>query len=192
MSLDRVVRFCLDSNQVYPVRHLNDMTHADAIETWYGPAEYKTMRSRIFRTLGKARKGAFQETSRESMRGLEHRTKEGTAQRQSNKFKTLSAVLTIYHAQRTVNEFDPTKVAEVYAKVSASCRKEARKLALMDQEFIQDDLDKMREGKYGLDVVTPRDRFNGLLRKLSIRMQPTVIQPALPETVDMVMTPMAA
>jgi hypothetical protein len=138
------LRFSLESNQYFPITHVNDMNDEEYFAIWYEPSDYQRIKSEIFLILRKMMKGEqIEENDRQTVRGLECRTAQGTNLRQQNKLKAMAAVLDEQDRQFDDEQSDKL-LAEAYRNATSHCQDEACALGLKDQAELQEELDTMR------------------------------------------------
>jgi hypothetical protein len=134
----RQVRFSLESNQVFPILHINDMDASDIHERWYGEQDGELMKRDIMAVVYKMRNNIkVEETSdEETVRGLECQTWQGESHREENKSMAHDAVLMEQDRQRMVGVPDEELVAQAYYNVSFRCQVAAFKLGLRDEQAV--------------------------------------------------------
>jgi hypothetical protein len=142
----RTVRFSLESNQIFPITHRDDMDVDDIYETWYECPDLTAIKTEIISTLRKMiKEGKVEETNQQTLRGLECRTRQGSLRRRKNKELAVSAVLNAQILQRDDGEQDEEALAEAYCNASsAHCREEAYAVGLKDEAEIKTELLEMR------------------------------------------------
>lgn len=144
--LKRQVRFSLESNQIFPVVHIDEMDPADIFETWYEPRDYEAVKARLIPVIRRMMRGvAIEETNEQTIRGLEFRTRQGAAKRQETKENASVAVFDEQERQRATNEIDDESIAQVYHDHAAECQEKAHRLGKQDEEVIKEDLLLMRK-----------------------------------------------
>jgi hypothetical protein len=138
-------RFSLKSNQIFPVVHIGDMDETDIHETWYEKRDYNAIKKSLIDILRKYSNGEkIAETSKQTLRGLESRTREGALLRQYLKLAAITAVLNEQTRQRDEGVQDGELLAKVYRDVASHCQEESRALALQDEAALKKDYEKMR------------------------------------------------
>jgi hypothetical protein len=158
------VRFSLESNQSFPIPHINDINDEEFLAIWYGPSDYKRIKTKIFLILRKIKKGKqIEENDKQSVRGLECRTVHGTNLRQQKKLKAITAVMDEQDRQFDDDEQNDNLLAEAYRNATSHCQDEAYALGLKDQAELQEELDTMRREP----ISSLQKRINGLLKQVS-------------------------
>jgi hypothetical protein len=163
----RKLRFSLESNQVFPIVHVNDMNLNDLQKTWYTPREFNNIKHDMISDIRKMNSGEeLAESNTQTARGLLCRTRQVARRRQQKKSMARKAVLDEQQRQLLKGEREDELVATLYVRVSIHCRAEAYKVGFADQVAIKEDLEEMRStyrirntGDYKMDVRGP----NGLL-----------------------------
>ena len=156
------VHFKLESNEVFLVTHIDDMTDEEVNEIWYEAAEYDAIKSKIVPILRKLMKGVeIEETNRTSVRGLECRSRQGAARRQQNKKLGAGAVLTEQARQRAENKTNDELIRQAFLKITVERQESARAYGIQDEEFIRKDLEKMRK-KYNAPSSSSKKASRGL------------------------------
>lgn len=140
------VKFQLRANKIYPITHIEDMEEDLVRSIWYEKRDYDGIKNKLIPDIRKLMKGEeVPESNRSTARGLEYRTRKGALKRQSNKQEGTSAVMMEQRRQRDENIRDDELLAEVFRGVSSHCQDSAYALALRDEAFVRNDLDKMRK-----------------------------------------------
>jgi hypothetical protein len=126
--------FSLSSNQIYSVPHIDDMTHEEVKAIWYEKEDYERIKLAMIPIIRKImKKEKVAETDKETIRGLEFRTRQGAIRRQHNKHEAATAVLDEQDRQlNTIGHVDEELLAQVYQQFNSHCQVEAHKLALGD------------------------------------------------------------
>jgi hypothetical protein len=138
-------RFSLESNQIFPVVHIREMDELDIYETWYEKRDYTAIKERIIHVLRKCARGEnIAETSKQTFRGLECRTREGTLLRQSLRLGAVTTVMNEQERQWEDGVQDDELLAKVYRDVTSHCQAESHALALQDEAALKKDYEKMR------------------------------------------------
>jgi len=134
--LKKRFRFSLSSNEVFPIPHIDDLSDEEVKETWYEKQDYENIKMSIIPVVRKMMKGEkIEENDRQTIRGLEYRTRKGAIRRQHNKVEAITAVLDEQDLQiETKGYVDDERLAKVYIQFNAHCQEEAHKLALGDVE----------------------------------------------------------
>lgn len=78
------------------------------------------------------KRGTFQESEEESVRGLEHRLREGQRERDDNKFGAMNAVLFEQEKQHTRGKKNTEKIAHKYECAAEKAKDSAVSMALLD------------------------------------------------------------
>jgi hypothetical protein len=131
-------RFSLEFNQYFPVVHIDDMDEADIHETWYEKRDYNAIKKSIISLLRKHAKGEkITETSKQTLRGLETRTREGDLLRKYHKLAAITAVMSEQMRQWHEGEQDDELLAKVCRDVSSHCQEKSHILALQDETDIK-------------------------------------------------------
>ena len=78
------------------------------------------------------KRGTFQESDQESVRGLEHKLTEGKREREDNKFEALNAVLFEQEKQYARGKTDTKKIAQKYEQAAGKAKDSAVSMALLD------------------------------------------------------------
>ena len=155
--------FSLSSNETYDVPHIDDMTPEEVKVIWYEKADYEKIKMAMIPIIRKMmKKEAIPETDKETIRGLEFRTRQGAIRRQHNKLEAITAVLDEQDRQLDdIGRVDEELLAKVYKQFNAHCQKEAHKLALGDVQPAKD---------HCLDVTeSVRKQYEGEERQIPLR-----------------------
>ena len=148
-----MVRFRLESNEIYPIPHIDEMEDELVRDIWYEKRDYDAIKNKLIPLIRQMMKGEeVEESNKSSVRGLEYRTRQGALRRQHNKLEGSSSVLAEQKRQLDENQVDDELLAEVYRSASSHCQDSAYALALKDEAFVQKDLDSMRKSKH---IITP-------------------------------------
>ena len=179
----RQLRFSLESNEVFLVTHIDDMDENEVFETWYEPRDYQAVKARLIPVIRAMMKGQPPpETNKQTIRGLEFRTREGATKREQNKMSARTAVLDEQERQRICKKPDDERISQVYIEISAACQEAAQALAAEDEKLLKDEIEEMRkkvkELKTGTAVApkTKSKGINGLIK--SVRRRPKSINKA--------------
>ena len=141
----RKLRFSLASNQIFPIQHIDEMDEADVLATWYEKKDYDAIKSKIIPIIRKMmKKEDIPETDKETVRGLEYRTRQGALRRQHNKLEAITAVLEEQQRQQAVGENDDESLRKAYLNACSHCQEEACELAAEDEVFVKTDLEESR------------------------------------------------
>ena len=141
----RKLRFSLASNQIFPIQHIDDMEEADVLATWYEKKDYDVIKSKIIPVIRKMmKKEDIPETDKETVRGLEYRTRQGALRRQHNKLEAITAVLEEQQRQKNFDDNNDENLRKAYRSACSHCQDEAHELALKDEGFVKTDLEESR------------------------------------------------
>jgi hypothetical protein len=133
----RRLRFSLELNQFFPIVHIDDMDEADIHETWYEKRDYTAIKKSVIPIIQKFANGEkIAETNKQSLRGLEYRTREGTLLRQNLRLAALTAVMNEQDRQWKEGVQDDERLAKVYRDLTSHCQEESRALALKDEAAV--------------------------------------------------------
>ena len=145
----RTIRFQLESIEVHPIPHIDDLSEDEVNDVWYEREDYERMKQALVPVIRRIMKGErVAETNQETARGLEFRTREGAMKRQHNKLDSINAVLDEQDRQKTMGIDDDEKLREIYLSRSAHCLQEARELGMKDELAMS----KMRARKTNIEV----------------------------------------
>ena len=176
-SITKRFHFSLASNEIYDVPHIDDMTPEEVKAIWYEKADYEKIKMAMVPIIRKMmKKESIPETDRETIRGLEFRTRQGAIRRQHNKLEATTAVLDEQDRQLdTDGQVDDELLAKVYKDFNAHCQIEAHKLALGDvqpaKEHCSDAVELVRK-QYeceGRQAPYRKPSFGKLLKHMRIR-----------------------
>eukprot|EP00977_Amphora_coffeiformis_P023467 scaffold13449_cov188-Amphora_coffeaeformis.AAC.2 len=138
IKVKKTVRIEVDSNEVFLVPHIDDMSEEEILTIWYDRPDYDLMKQSFIPILRKMMRGTnIEETDKETVRGLEYRTREGALKRQHNKVHSIHAVLDEQERQLSLGIHDVEKISEIYGGASQHCSMSARDLGEMDEEFVR-------------------------------------------------------
>jgi hypothetical protein len=142
----RKIRFSLSSNQLFYIPHIADMDGKEVSAIWYQKREYEAIRSKTLPILHKMKKGdkIRESSNKQTVRGLEKRTRLGARHFQKNRTEAVNAVLTEQYDQRCEGVQDDEHLAEVYSNASSQSHDEAYELGLKDEAELEKELKKMR------------------------------------------------
>jgi hypothetical protein len=133
----RKLRFSLESNQVFPIKHITDMNEEDKHNIWYTEGDF-TNDFRLYSVLHQRDRGDKRtESNTVTERGLEWRTHQGALRHEHNKLMARHAVLNEQHRQFLDGEQDDELVADAYLNVSSHCCHEAYWMGLKDEAAIR-------------------------------------------------------
>ena len=178
--------FSLASNMVFPIPHIDDLCDEEVKDTWYERTDYEKMKMSMVPLIRKIMKGEIvEETDRQTIRGLEFRTRQGAIRRQHNKVEAITAVLEEQDRQLEFTGYvDDELLASVYHQISNHCQTEAHELALGDvqpaQEFLADVTKLISKGVEAFEDDDKRNTperktsFGQLFRHMRIRRRPTL------------------
>jgi hypothetical protein len=110
----------------------NDEMYKDSV--WYSRDEYDIIKARNQLIVKMMKTGHFRESEDHTIRGLEHKLKEGFRARRENKFNALNAVLEEQDRQIARGNVDATVIAEKYRQVCFGAAEMAGILAMKDAE----------------------------------------------------------
>ena len=153
------------------------MTPEEVKAIWYEKADYEKIKMAMVPIIRKMmKKESIPETDRETIRGLEFRTRQGAIRRQHNKLEATTAVLDEQDRQLdTDGQVDDELLAKVYKDFNAHCQIEAHKLALGDvqpaKEHCSDAVELVRK-QYeceGRQAPYRKPSFGKLLKHMRIR-----------------------
>jgi hypothetical protein len=176
-TITKRFHFSLSSNEIYDVPHIDDMTPEEVKAIWYEKADYEKIKMAMIPVIRKMmKKETIQETDRETIRGLEFRTRQGAIRRQHNKLEATTAVLDEQDRQLdTVGRVDEDLLAKVYKQFNSHCQIEAHKLALGDvqpaKEHCADAIELVRRQYECEERQTPlrKPSFGKLMKQMRIR-----------------------
>jgi hypothetical protein len=101
---------------------------------WYSRDEYDIIKARNQLIVKMMKTGHFRESEDHTIRGLEHKLKEGFRARRENKFNALNAVLEEQDRQIARGNVDAVVIAEKYRQVCFDAAETAGILAMKDFE----------------------------------------------------------
>jgi len=182
-SVVKRFHFSLSSNEIYNVPHIDDMTEEEVKAIWYEKADYEKIKMGMIPLIRKMmRKEAIEETDRETVRGLEYRTRQGAIRRQHNKLESITAVLDEQDRQLDCDGFiNEELLSEVYRQFNAHCQEEAHALALGDIEpaksFTADATELVRKQHENEERQIPgrKSSFSNLLKQMRVRRRPSLV-----------------
>ena len=184
----RRIHFAVPENQIHLIPHINDLSDNEVKETWYERSDYEKMKMTLVPIVRKMMKGGnIEETNRQTVRGLEYRTRAGAIRRQHNKAEAIAAVMDEQERQLGSGngQIDDELLRKVYVENNAHCQREAHELALGDVEPAREHCaDVSRElenitNRNGLDFLSPRlapgrkSSFSKLFKQMRLRRRAT-------------------
>lgn len=120
------------------IPHLNDLSHEEIVATWIQPEDYLEIRERCISTVKKMMRGGLTQedvdSERHCTRGLEGKTRSGSAVRRDHKMDSISAVLEEQTLQWNEEVDDEEAIMEVYTVYTTPCAKLAHEMALEDAQ----------------------------------------------------------
>jgi hypothetical protein len=132
------IRFSLESNQVFPITHINDMRQHDIHETWYTEEESNNIQNGIYWALRQIGSGDnVTESETFTARGIECRTHQGNLRRNHNRNMATTAVLNEQYRQFLKGERDDELVADASRRTSSHCHCEAYWMGFKDEAAIK-------------------------------------------------------
>lgn len=169
----RRVRFN-QSVSVRPVLHVNNMSDDEIADAWYNRHECADIKRSMAVTIKMMSAGVLKvDDDEHCSRGLEHRTRPGSAQRRENKMIALDAVLDEQDRQQACGVVNDEAIRKVFVQENLHCRlaalekgvadqDEARNLDEQDEDVDSDDdyssADEM-DYRVTLDNESPRNRY---------------------------------
>jgi hypothetical protein len=176
-TVSKRFHFSLSSNEIYYVPHIDDMTTEEVKAIWYEKAEYEKIKMGMIPVIRRMmKKENIPETDRETIRGLEFRTRQGAIRRQHNKLEAITAVLDEQDRQLdSSGHVDDELLSKVYREFSAHCQEEAHKLALGDvqpaQDHTADAIELIRKQYESEERQAPgrKASFSKLMKQMRIR-----------------------
>jgi hypothetical protein len=135
----RKLRFSLESNQVFPIKHFTDMSQNTMRKTWYTEEDYAIeFQNETCPVLHQIDRGdKMPESNTLTVRGLESRTHQGSLRHEHNKLMARVAVLNEQYRQFLDGEQDDELLADAYLNVSIRCGHEAHSMGLKDEAAIK-------------------------------------------------------
>jgi hypothetical protein len=180
--LSKSVKFA-DSNEVFPIPHLDDMSDDEIADVWYDCQEYSEIKSAFQVTLHLMETGQkiLHDDEEHTSRGLEYRTQDGAWARYENKRDAYNAVLDEQDRQWKDDADDHDALSRVYLEHSAKCLEAARKRAKEDariaKKICADLLDRCKKPKRKSSKKVPsvdKEKMRKLLRQNSMRNRNSV------------------
>jgi hypothetical protein len=182
-SVVKSFHFSLSSNEIYNVPHIDDMTEEEVKAIWYEKADYEKIKMSMIPLIRKMmRKEVIEETDKETIRGLEYRTRQGAIRRQHNKLEAITAVLDEQDRQLDCDGFiNEDLLSEVYRHFNSHCQEEAHMLGLGDIEpakkFTADAMELVRR-QHDLEerhVPGRKSSFSNLIKQMRVRRRPSLV-----------------
>jgi hypothetical protein len=182
-SVVKRFHFSLASNEIYNVPHIDDMTEEEVKAIWYEKADYEKIKMGMIPLIRKMmRKEEIEETDKETVRGLEYRTRQGAIRRQHNKLEAITAVLDEQDRQLDCDGFiNGELLSEVYRQFNSHCQEEAHVLALNDVEpakhFTADAMELVRR-QHDLEerhLTGRKASFSKLIKQMRVRRRPSLV-----------------
>jgi len=131
------VRFSAE-HEVNEIESREDFSPSEIKATWYNHADYNSFKREALVTLSLNRSGRLEEQSKEyTMRGLEARTREGSAKRKQMRDVILCQVLSEQERQRQLCFEDPHLIAYACRGVSSASLFVAKDRAQLDEADVQ-------------------------------------------------------
>jgi len=115
--------------------HRNDYTEDELERTWLRRQEFHHIRAEVHREI-RILESSSDANDEVVSRGLEHRTRNGIATRESIKSTAREAVATEQCIQWTQGIHDPERIAQRYKAASERSAHIAHLIALRDEEFV--------------------------------------------------------
>lgn len=132
----RRVTFDTKANQVFTVQCRRDFSKKECANIWYQEDEFQRTIMALIPIVNLMAAGVvIPETDNQTTRGLEFRTRNGSAIRKQNKVASIDAVLDEQDRQleKGRKRLSFTQVSAVYKKYTAPCVKEAYERGLRDE-----------------------------------------------------------
>jgi hypothetical protein len=122
----------------------------------------------------------IEESDRQTIRGLEYRTRKGAVRRQHNKVEAITAVMDEQDRQIEEGFMNDELISQVYMEVSARCQEEAHQLALKDVQFVETYKKEDTPNSVPVTRKAPgkTNSFGKLLRQMSLRRKPVEASPS--------------
>jgi hypothetical protein len=157
----RKLRFSLESNQSFPIPHIDDMDDEEVNAIWWDEEFYDATKSEIILIVRKMRKGEkIEDNNNQTSRGLEHLTHLA-----ENRRVAVKVVMKEQKRQRDEGVQSDERLAEVYRNVSSHLQDAAYSLGLKDEAGLKKELEQMR--------AKPKARgINSLLKKFRLHRRP--------------------
>lgn len=161
-AIGKSVRF-RESNQFFPIPHLNDLSDEDIAEIWYEPEDYSEIKSSYQLTIFMMESNELVESDDHTARGLEYRTQQGAWSRYENKRDAYNAVLDEQDRQWKVDKDDHEKISQIYLEHSTKCARAAADRGAADAKEAKDicqdllrrrKLRRKKSKRVGLDAST--------------------------------------
>ena len=160
---------------------------------WYEKADYEKIKMAMIPLIRKMmKKEHVIESDKETIRGLEYRTRQGAIRRQHNKLEAITAVLDEQDRQfDTIGRVDEDLLSSVYRQFSSHCQEEAHALALGDvqpaREHTSDAIELVRQQYETEERQIPgrKKSFSKIITQMRLRRRPSLVvsEPARPVAV---------
>lgn len=175
----RCLRFSCHEDEIHHIPHINDLSDDEVKQTWYDRSDYEKIKMSLIPLVRKMMKGErVEETNRQTIRGLEYRTREGAIRRQHNKAEAITTVMDEQDRQLGANgRICDELLREVYIQINAHCQEEAYKLGLGDVEPAMEhcaDVQQMLNFKPGPPV--RKSSFSKIFEQMRIRRRQPVYE----------------
>jgi hypothetical protein len=159
---NRKLCFSLESNQSFPIPHIDDMNDEEVDAIWWEDEVYDATNSEVLLLVQKLIKGEkIEENNDQTSRGLENLTQLAFNHRRV----AVTVVLNEQERQRDEGVQNDERLAEVYRNVSSHVQEAAYALALKDEAGLKNELEQKR--------TRPKSRgINSFLKKFSLRRRP--------------------
>eukprot|EP00534_Pseudo-nitzschia_fraudulenta_P007733 CAMPEP_0201142596 /NCGR_PEP_ID=MMETSP0851-20130426/4247_1 /ASSEMBLY_ACC=CAM_ASM_000631 /TAXON_ID=183588 /ORGANISM="Pseudo-nitzschia fraudulenta, Strain WWA7" /LENGTH=214 /DNA_ID=CAMNT_0047416313 /DNA_START=77 /DNA_END=721 /DNA_ORIENTATION=+ len=118
---------------VFNTKHLNDYTDDEIQRCWYDGREMSAIASDCLDIVSSIQENGHFISSPHYLRGLECRSRLGSAKRAENKFCGVDSVLEAQESQWESRQHDKDKIRNNYRVYSAPCHAEARRIGLEDE-----------------------------------------------------------
>lgn len=176
---DKRFRLCMAANEIHPIPHIDDMTDEEVQDIWYERSDYEKMKMSMIPLIRKMMKGEHvEENNRQTIRGLEFRTREGAIRRQHNKVEAITAVLDEQDRQiQYMGYVDDELLSKIYCEVNGHCQVEAHQLAMGDVEPARQHLaDVFSAMEFTDDKSAPERKksIGRLIKQMRLRRRPTL------------------
>lgn len=125
------VSFSFTADSIEPTMHKDEYTEDERKATWYDVEDFRNLKMERRRTVKLMELGT---RPRDSVRGLEGKTKEGSRQRTMAILNAVSAVLDQQQDQEIQGSSDPEALAQIYSMYSRKSQEEALERARKDQK----------------------------------------------------------
>jgi hypothetical protein len=142
-KVPKKVCFSLDSNQAFTP--IYNMEKKDIRRTWYTRRELSEIRKSItFIVCTMARGVRVEENNHETVRGLEHRSRQGRLRRRHMNYEAIHAVLDEQRRQRLQGEKNDSLLADACCTISFKCQRKAYAMGQKDESQIKRRLEDVR------------------------------------------------